>query len=159
VWGNLDAITMREATEEVVRAVLRQTDNRVESGVGIASGGDKGETPEEAARRETREEVGIEPVGPWIALKPVLSLPVNVIRPDARKHWPGWLTTIPCYPFAIEASSSTVFHLSQEHSECRWAHSDEARALVHWDTDRVALTALEVLLRPDAGSRSAASRA
>src|SRR5262249_22275578 len=43
---------------------------RVDGGYwqGIAGGGHEGETPEDAARRETREEAGIEPTGPWIAL-------------------------------------------------------------------------------------------
>src|SRR5713226_4417101 len=96
---------------------------------------------------ETLEEAGIEPAGRWIALTPVLSVPVNVIRPDLRKHWPGWLTTIPCYPFAVEAPGQPI-RLSAEHAEFRWARPDEARELVHWDNDRVALAALEVAVRP-----------
>jgi dihydroneopterin triphosphate diphosphatase len=120
---------------------------RVEGGYwqGIAGGGDEGETPEDAARREAREEAGIEPAGPWIALKPVLSVPVNVIRPDLRRHWPGWLTTIPCHPFAVESPQGSI-RLSAEHAEFRWVGRDQARELVHWDTDRMALAALDVAL-------------
>ena len=123
---------------------------RVDGGYwqGIAGGGDEGETPEDAARRETLEEAGIQPAGPWIALKPVLSVPVNVIRPDARRHWPGWLTTIPCHPFAVLVAHGAL-RLSGEHSEFRWALLDEARTLVHWDTDRIALAALETSLHSD----------
>jgi dATP pyrophosphohydrolase len=112
---------------------------------GIAGGGDEGETPNQAARRETREEAGIEPAGPWIALKPVLSVPVNVIRPDLRKHWPGWLTTIPCYPFTVEAPAHPI-RLSAEHAEFRWVRPAEGHQLVHWDNDQVALAALEAHL-------------
>jgi dihydroneopterin triphosphate diphosphatase len=120
---------------------------RVDGGYwqGIAGGGDEGETPEDAARREAREEAGIEPAGPWIALKPVLSVPVNVIRPDLRRHWPGWLTTIPCHPFAVESPQGSI-RLSAEHAEFRWVGRDQARELVHWDTDRMALAALDVAL-------------
>jgi dATP pyrophosphohydrolase len=114
---------------------------------GIAGGGEEGETPEEAARRETREEAGIECRGRWIALAPVLSVPVHVIRPGLRKHWPGWLTTIPCYPFAAETPEGPL-RLSAEHAEYRWARLDEARALVHWDNDRVVLAALAEGVRP-----------
>jgi dATP pyrophosphohydrolase len=113
---------------------------------GIAGGGEEGETPEEAARRETFEEAGFQPVGPWIPLGHILSVPVNVIRPNLRKHWPGWLTTIPCYPFAVEAAGHAI-HLSAEHAEFRWARLDEARQLVHWDNDRAALAVLDVAVR------------
>ena len=113
---------------------------------GIAGGGNEGETPEEAARRETLEEAGFMPTGPWIALGRVLSVPVNAIRPDLRKHWPGWLTTIPCYPFAVETAGH-VIRLSAEHAEFRWARLDEARELVHWDNDRAALAALDPAVR------------
>jgi 8-oxo-dGTP pyrophosphatase MutT (NUDIX family) len=77
-------------------------------------------------------------------------VPVNVIRPDARRHWPGWLTTIPCHPFAVRVAHSAV-RLSGEHSEFRWARLDEARTLVHWDSDRIALAALETSLHSDPG--------
>ncbi len=113
---------------------------------GIAGGGDEGETPERAARREASEEAGIEAAEGWIALKPLLSVPVNVIRPAERKHWPRWLSVIPCYPFAVAAGDEPI-RLSPEHTQFRWTSIDDARALVRWDNDRVALTALAEMLR------------
>jgi dATP pyrophosphohydrolase len=114
---------------------------------GIAGGGDEGETPDEAARREAREEAGIETPEGWVSLSPVLTVPVSAIRREARKHWPGWLSTIPCYPFAVR-SDADAFRLSTEHTEFRWAPIDEAPALVRWDNDRIALRALAAVLGP-----------
>jgi dATP pyrophosphohydrolase len=113
---------------------------------GIAGGGDEGETPEQAARREAFEEAGIETAEGWLALKPVLSVPVNVIRPAERRHWPRWLSVIPCYPFGVGAGAGPI-RLSPEHTEHRWTSVDDARALVRWDNDRIALTALAEALR------------
>jgi dATP pyrophosphohydrolase len=120
---------------------------------GIAGGGEEGETPEDAARRETLEEAGIEPAGPWMALSPIMSVAVRVIRPDLRRHWPGWLETIPCHPFAVEAPDQPI-RLSAEHAEVRWARLAEARTLVHWENDRVALRALETALTSTGTSTS-----
>jgi dATP pyrophosphohydrolase len=114
---------------------------------GIAGGGDEGETPERAARREAFEEAGIATPEGWLALRPVLSVPVSVIRPAERKHWPRWLSVIPCYPFAVAAGTEPV-RLSPEHTHFRWTSIDEARAVVRWDNDRIALTALAEALRP-----------
>jgi dATP pyrophosphohydrolase len=113
---------------------------------GIAGGGDEGETPEQAARREAFEEAGIEGAEGWLALKPVLSVPVNVIRPVERRHWPRWLSVIPCYPFAVAAGTEPI-RLSPEHTGFCWRSIDEARTLVRWDNDRIALTTLTEALR------------
>jgi hypothetical protein len=75
-------------------------------------------------------------------------VPVNVIRPAERKHWPRWLSAIPCYPFAVAAGGEPI-RLSPEHSHFRWTSIDEARALARWDNDRIALTALAEALRSD----------
>jgi dATP pyrophosphohydrolase len=120
---------------------------------GIAGGGDEGETPEQTARREASEEAGIETAAGWLALKPVLSVPASVIRPAERKHWPRWISMIPCYPFAV-ALGTALIRLSPEHTEFRWTSLDEARALVRWDTDRIALTALAEALRSTPAARS-----
>src|SRR5262249_35441791 len=116
---------------------------RVQGGYwqGIAGGGEEGEAPEAAARRETAEEAGLAPAGRWLALAPVLSIPVSVIRPAERRHWPGWLSTIPCHPFAVPVADERIT-LSPEHTEYCWASLGEALRLVRWDNDRAALAAL-----------------
>src|SRR5262249_44915238 len=101
----------------------------------------------DAARRETLEEAGLDLAGPWVALYPVLSVPVNITEPSLRRHWPGWLTTIPCYPFAVWAADAAI-RLSAEHSEFRWASLDAARGRVRWDTDRAALDPLVRTVAP-----------
>jgi dATP pyrophosphohydrolase len=132
----------RDGTVEV--AVFQRADGGYWQG--IAGGGDEGETPEQAARREAFEEAAIETAEGWLALNPVLSVPVNVIRPAERKHWPRWLSVIPYHPFAVAVGAGPI-RLSSEHTEHRWTSIDEARALVRWDNDRIALTALAEALR------------
>jgi hypothetical protein len=72
-------------------------------------------------------------------------VPVSVIRPDVRTHWPGWLRSIPYYLFAVAVSGGTI-RISAEHTDFRWTRVEEARTLVRWENDRIALAALTAAL-------------
>lgn len=52
----------------------------------IAGGGENGETPIEAAKRETVEEIGIEPYNIQ-KLECVAYVPAEVIAESRRQHW------------------------------------------------------------------------
>jgi dihydroneopterin triphosphate diphosphatase len=100
----------------------------------VAGGGEDDETPPQAAIRELREETGIE--GPLIALDARSSVPRTAFA--AHVHWPPDLYVIPQHAFAVEASSDAI-QLSAEHTEFCWLRYEEARNLLHWQSNQVAL--------------------
>lgn len=110
----------------------------------VAGGGETGETPIDAARRETREETGIHSPA-LIPLSMEARVPVHNFA-AARTLWPADLYVIPEYCFAVEAPSADIV-LSREHSEFRWATYDEAMDLLHWQSNQSALWELNERIR------------
>ena len=102
----------------------------------IAGGGENGETPVLAAKRETREEIGIEPNN-IKQLTCIAYIPIDVIAESSRQHWDKNIFVIPEYAFAFECYSEPI--LSHEHSEYKWLTYDEARNLLKWDSNKVAM--------------------
>lgn len=102
----------------------------------IAGGGENGETPIEAAKRETIEEIGVEPKN-IKQLTCVAYVPAEVIAESRRQHWGKNVYVIPEYSFAFECDLEPV--LSNEHSEYKWLKYDEARKLLKWDSNKVAM--------------------
>jgi len=79
-----------------------------------------GEHAADTARREVREETGVEPIGLW-------ALPfVNTFYApgDDRIH------AVPT--FAAELAQDAGVQLSDEHSESRWVTRKDADAIVQW---------------------------
>lgn len=83
----------------------------------IAGGGENGETPLEAAERETTEEIVIEPknIEQLTCIAYVLA---EVIAESLRQYWDKNTVVIPEYSFAFECDSEST--LSHEHTECVW---------------------------------------
>ncbi len=102
----------------------------------IAGGGENGETPIEAAKRETIEEMGVEPKI-IKQLTCIAYVPAEVIAESKRQHWDKNTYVIPEYSFAFECDSEPL--LSNEHSEYKWLTYDEARKLLKWDSNKVAM--------------------
>lgn len=102
----------------------------------IAGGGENGETPLEAAKRETTEEIGVEPTNIQ-QLECVAYVPAEVIHESRRQHLDKNTVVIPEYSFAFECDSEPT--LSPEHSEYKWLTYDEARKLLKWDSNKVAM--------------------
>lgn len=102
----------------------------------IAGGGENGETPLEAAKRETTEEIGIEPKN-IEQLTCIAYVPAEVIAESLRQHWDKNTVVIPEYSFAFECDSEPT--LSHEHTEYKWLTYDEARKLLKWDSNKVAM--------------------
>lgn len=102
----------------------------------IAGGGETGETPLEAAQRETTEEIGVKPDN-MQQLISIAYVPAEVIAESLRQHWDKNTVVIPEYSFAFECDSEPT--LSHEHTEYKWLTYDEARKLLKWDSNKVAM--------------------
>ncbi len=109
----------------------------------IAGGGENGETPIEAAKRETIEEIGVEPTN-IKQLTCVTYVPAEVIAESRRQHWDKNTFVIPEYSFAFECDLEPV--LSNEHSEYKWLTYNEARKLLKWDSNKVAMYEIKCIL-------------
>jgi dATP pyrophosphohydrolase len=127
--------------------VFRRTDDG--SGQGVAGGGEEGETPTEAARREAFEEAGIPASQALFELTTRSSIPA--------KHFPAAATrppdryVIPEYAFAVDCSGIEL-RLSPEHTGVAWLAYGEASEALRWDGNRTALWELnERLGRNDLG--------
>lgn len=102
----------------------------------IAGGGEDGETPIEADKRETIEEIGVDPKN-IKKLTCIAYVPAEVIAKNKRQHWDKNTYVIPEYAFAFECDSEPL--LSNEHTEYKWLTYDEARKLLKWDSNKVAM--------------------
>ena len=105
----------------------------------VSGGGERGETPVQAAVREGVEEAGIPETAHYVQLKSVSMIPVLAIS-----RYPLWgpdVFEIPEHSFAVEVDRETVT-LSKEHTEFRWVNCDDACDLLKWDSNRAALTEL-----------------
>jgi dATP pyrophosphohydrolase len=139
---NVLVIPCRRVGDGFLYALLRRADAGFWQG--IAGGGEDGETPLEAARREAREEAGIDPAAEFIPLQTVMPVPVTEFRDSAR--WGEDLYVIPQYCFGVRVGQGDL-RLSREHTAFGWFPCDEARALVRFDGDRIALWELDRRLR------------
>ena len=109
----------------------------------IAGGGENGETPIEAAKRETIEEMGVEPKN-IKQLTCIAYVPAEVVAESRRQHWNKNTYVIPEYSFAFECDSHPT--LSLEHIEYKRLTYDEARKLLKWDSNKVAMYEIKTLL-------------
>ena len=111
----------------------------------ITGGGEKGETPEEAARREIQEEVGITKDCNITALDSKAYIPV--IGVTGEYTWGDDVFVIPEYTFGVEVNNKHL-ELSEEHEEYRWVNYEEAVKMLKWDSNKNALWELnERLMR------------
>ena len=112
----------------------------------IAGGGENGETPLEAAKRETVEESGVTSKK-WVELKSLSYIPATVIHAKHRQNWDKDTYVIPEYAFAFECMED--IKLSHEHTEYIWAPYEEAIKKLEWDSNRTALYELNCRLMED----------
>lgn len=102
----------------------------------IAGGGENGETPTQAAKRETIEEIGVDPIN-IKQLTCIAYVPAEVIDESRRQHWDKNTVVIPECSFAFECESELT--LSNEHTEYKGLTYNEARKLLKWDSNKVAM--------------------
>ena len=102
----------------------------------FSCGGENGETPIDAAKREITEEIGVEPKN-IKQLTCIAFVPAEVIAKNKRQHWDKNTFVIPEYSFAFECDLEP--RLSNEHTEYKWLTYDEARKLLKWDSNKIAM--------------------
>ena len=109
----------------------------------VAGGGENGETPIQVAKRETTEEIGVDQKN-IKQLTCIAYVPAEVVAESRRQHWDKNTYVIPEYSFAFECDSDPT--LSLEHIEYKWLTYDEARKLLKWDSNKVAMYEIKTLL-------------
>ena len=102
----------------------------------IVGGGEEGETPEEAARREIQEEAGIPSDSNITSLDSKASVPV--VGVTGEYTWGDDVYVIPEYTFAVEVDRKRL-KLSKEHTEYKWVGYEDAMTLLKWDSNKNAL--------------------
>lgn len=106
----------------------------------LSGGGEDDETPLQAAKREIREESGIDAQS-LLELRSVCCIPTDIFPRKYRDNWPEDTYVIPEYTFGLECTEEIV--LSQEHTECVWLPYEEACRKLRWDSNRTALYELD----------------
>lgn len=115
-------------------AIFRRSDG--DYWQGIAGGGEEGETPEEAARREIQEEAGIPGNSNITSLDSKASVPV--IGVTGEYTWGDDVFVIPEYTFGARVENRQL-KLSKEHKEYKWVGYEEAMIMLKWDSNKNAL--------------------
>jgi|SRR5688572_2648099 len=119
-------------------AALRRSDG--DYWQGIAGGGEDGESPEDAAKREADEEAGIPVTAPFFRLQTTSSIPVHNF--GDRSFWPTDLLVIPEFSFAVDCTDLELT-ISSEHVEAYWGGYRDVYARLKWDSNRTALWELQ----------------
>ncbi len=136
---------------EVAYAVFRRRDCGT-AWQAIAGGGEEGEAPLEAARREAWEEAGIDPGNAYLELDSRATIPaVHFAAFRDRED----LLVVPEYCFAVAVASEEL-RLSWEHEGYAWLPYPDAYAVLRWESNRNALWELDRRLRGLAKTRTGA---
>ena len=136
------AIPYRIKGDTVQYGVLHRADH--DQWQFVAGGGEDDETPLDAAKREIFEEIGIR-TEQIFALKNTAFVPNTCFAKTHRQYWDKDAYIIPEYSFAFECSVEIT--LSHEHKECVWLTYQQAREVLHWDSNKTALYELDCRLR------------
>ncbi len=139
-------VPFRRRDRNLEYAIFRRTDAGYWQG--IAGGGEDEETPLDAARREAEEEAGISAESDFVALDAVSKKPVEQVV--GTLLWGQDVLVIPEYCFGVEVASKQLV-LSREHTEYRWVPYETARYMLHWDSNKTALSELNNRLLRQSG--------
>lgn len=138
-------IPFRRVGDQVEFAVLRREDMNVWQAV--AGGGEVGETPQQAAVRETQEELGLDRPAPLYPLQAMASMPARLFTD--RDSWPAGTYVVPEHSFASDLTNVEI-KISQEHTDIQWLDYKSAVEALRFDSNRTALGELhERLLAGD----------
>jgi dATP pyrophosphohydrolase len=125
-------IPFRRTASTLQFAVLKRSD--ADYWQFVAGGGEDGETPIQAAQRETKEEIGI--TGDFMQLDSASTVPKDCFA--AADSWDENVYVIPEHSFAVHATNADIC-LSPEHTEFQWLAYEQAYRLLNWDSNRNAL--------------------
>ena len=127
-------LPFRRISNTVQYAIFSRSDD--EAWQGIAGGGDDGESPMQAARRELMEESALPDLLP---LSPLDCLAmVSRSHFPAHVHWSSDIFVIPEFAFGVDAGDREI-KTSNEHKCYIWTDFDSAFKLLKWDSNRTAL--------------------
>lgn len=135
------AVPYRFIKGELCFCVLRRADFDVWQF--IAGGGEDNEKPIQAALREIKEETSVT-AEKLTELKSVAFVPAEIVTENMRTHWDKNIFVIPEYSFAFECNADPT--ISHEHSEYQWLPYNDARKLLKWDSNKVAMYETKCLL-------------
>jgi len=110
---------------------------------GIAGGGEKNETPLQAAKRESFEEAGISESNKFIKLDCYAMIPVVEV---CGFEWGEDILVIPEYCFGVNIKNEKL-RLSSEHTEFMWTDYNSAKQMLFWESNKNALWELDYRLR------------
>ena len=128
---------------EILYAVFKRESSTGGYWQGIAGGGENGETPLDAAKRETYEEAGIDPRHEYIKLDSCATVPVANV---CGFRWGDDVLVVPEYCFGVKVDEEQL-QLSYEHTEYRWMRYHRAMEILHWDSNKCALWELNFRVR------------
>lgn len=131
--------------EEILYCIFKREDMKVWQF--IAGGGEEGETPILAAKRESLEEASISENHQYKKLESMCYVSVDNFSEKSRKHW-GKKYVIPVYSFAVELFSTEI-QISHEHTEYCWCTYEEARERLYFDLDKTAIYELNERISND----------
>ena len=127
----------------VLYAIFRREPSSGGYWQGIAGGGENGESPLEAAKRETLEEAGIDPSNKYTKLDSYAMIPVVNV---CGFRWGDDVLVIPEYCFGVKVDEEKLL-LSYEHTEYKWLSYSRAMEILHWDSNKGALWELNFRVR------------
>ena len=131
---------LKTAEEKVRYCIFKRKD--LEVWQGIAGGGENGESPIKAAKRETFEEAGIAIKNKFTRLSSISSIPVEAI---SGFIWGKDTLVIPEYSFGVEVHNMNIY-LEDEHTTYEWLNYEEAVNKLEWDSNKTALWELNYRL-------------
>ncbi|MDQ0810335.1 dATP pyrophosphohydrolase [Streptomyces sp. B3I7] len=132
----------RQTETGLLYALFRRSDGAYWQGV--AGGGEAGEAPLQAAKREATEEAGLVGDFEFIELDARATIPVAHLT--AEFTWGPDVLVVPEFAFGVQADNSEL-NLSCEHTEYGWFAIDAATKAAQWDSNRTALWELDHRLR------------
>ena len=109
----------------------------------IAGGGEKNETPLEAAKREAYEEAEIDKKSRYIKLASICTIPAVNIR---GLKWGKEIVMIPEFTFGVKVSSRKL-KISKAHTQYLWVSYGEAIKKLKYDSNKSALWELDFRLK------------
>lgn len=130
---NVHVLPFRRTQTGAEYVILKRSDAGIWQG--IAGGGEVGETPLQAAQRESFEDCGIPYDSQYLKLDSVTPNPVVYFNFPESHLWGEDRYVIPQYAFGVDATGYEIV-LSAEHVEYRWLPYEQAHELLYYHNNK-----------------------